>query len=270
MAIALARHLKAEILSADSRQLYAELSIGVARPEPEELRLVKHHFIGNISISEDYTAGRYGREARTFAQNYLQQYEHLVVCGGTGLYIKAFLEGIDRNPANEEVRAMLEMQLENNGLASLAEELSIRNPALAASTDLHNPRRVLRALEWEISGGKKQETGGLPPDWKVVKIAPEMSREILYQRINLRVDNMMAAGLWAEAESLFPQRQLNALQTVGYREIFDCLEGKCSRDEAVEKIKQHTRNYAKRQLTWFRKDPDIQWIERLDLAVLPG
>jgi tRNA dimethylallyltransferase len=269
MAIELGQHLKAEILSADSRQLYAELCIGVARPEPEELRLVKHHFIGNISISEDYTAGRYGREARIFADTYFQQHEHLVVCGGTGLYIKAFLEGIDRNPANEEVRAMLEMQLENNGLASLVEELSSRNPALAAETDLHNPRRILRALEWEISGGKKQETGGLPADWKVIKMAPNVNRETLYARINQRVEKMLASGLWEEAERHFPQRHLNALHTVGYREIFDCMEGKYNFAEAVEKIKQHTRNYAKRQLTWFRKDPDIHWIERLNLSALP-
>ncbi len=270
MAIALARHLNAEILSADSRQLYAELNIGVARPEPEELAMVRHHFIGNISITEDYTAGRYGREAREFAAAWFIEHENLVLCGGTGLYIRAFLEGIDRNPANEKVRKNLEMRLESEGLASLSQELKSRNPDLAAGTDLHNPRRVLRALEWEISGRKKQESSSLPSDWRIIKIAPEMSRELLYERINLRVDKMLNAGLWEEAEGLFPQRHLNALQTVGYREIFDFLEGKCSREEAITKIKQHTRNYAKRQLTWFRKDPYIHWIERLDPGALPG
>jgi tRNA dimethylallyltransferase len=270
MAIELAQHLKTEILSADSRQLYAELNIGVARPEPEELAMVRHHFIGNISITEEYTAGRYGREAREFADAWFKEHENLVLCGGTGLYIRAFLEGIDRSPADEAIRTKLESRLKTEGLAALAAELLARNPALASATDLQNPRRVLRALEWQISGGSVQHATSLPPDWKVVKLAPQMERELLYERINQRVDKMLATGLWQEAELLFPQRHLNALQTVGYREIFDCLEGKCSREEAIEKIKQHTRNYAKRQLTWFRKDTSIQWIKRLDLAALPG
>jgi tRNA dimethylallyltransferase len=268
MAIALARHFNAEILSADSRQLFKELRIGVARPEPEELSLVKHHFIASISIKEAYSAGQFGREAREFAHFYFKDHEHLVVCGGTGLYIKAFLEGIDRSPANEQVRMELDSRLQLEGLRSLAEEFGKRNPELAAKTDLNNPRRVIRALEWLLSGSQEQDPDFLHPDWNIVKLAPEMSREFLYERINLRVEKMIQAGLWEEAESLFPLRHLNALQTVGYKEIFDCLEGKCSREEAIEKIKQHSRNYAKRQLTWFRKDPEIKWINNLDLNAL--
>jgi tRNA dimethylallyltransferase len=192
-----------------------------------------------------------------------------VLCGGTGLYIRAFLEGIDRNPAEAALRQSLSLQLESEGLPALAEELKKRNPELAEKTDLFNPRRVLRALEWQISGAKNQEADALPEDWKVIKMAPDLSREMLYKRINLRVEKMLEAGLWEEAENLFPQRHLNALQTVGYREIFDFMEGHCSREVAIEKIKQHSRNYAKRQLTWFRKDPEIHWIRSLDVLALP-
>lgn len=263
LAIELARMVSAEILSADSRQLYSELNIGVARPSPEELAAVKHHFIGSISINENYSAGRFGREARAFAENYFLRNDHLVVCGGTGLYLASFLEGIDRAEASPGLRATLQDRLAMEGLDTLAEELKSRNPDLAASTELLNPRRVVRALEWELSGRPEASAPGLPSGWRIIKMAPEMSREELYNRINLRVDVMMKNGLWEEASALFPQRHLNALHTVGYSEIFDCIEGNCTREQAVDKIKQHSRNYAKRQLTWFRKDPQVVWLKNL-------
>jgi tRNA dimethylallyltransferase len=265
MAIHLASKLGCEILSADSRQIYRELNIGVARPEPEELAAVKHHFIGHISITESYSAGRYGHEARIFAEQYFQQQDHLVLCGGTGLYLKAFLDGLDRQAANEELRQQLQKRLENEGLENLSSELKLLHPETAASTDLKNPRRVLRALEI-IIGGQHQDTrpqepiSFLPESWQMRKFAPAMERQELYHRINQRTEQMLAKGLWEEAEALFEYRELNALQTVGYREIFDCMEGKITRLEAIEKIKQHTRNYAKRQLTWFRRDDAVCWI----------
>ncbi len=269
LAIELAQRLSAEILSADSRQLYSALNIGVARPDPEELAAVPHHFIANTDIREEYSAGRFGREARIFALEYFREKDHLVVCGGTGLYIRAMLEGIDRAAADPALRESLQIRLEKEGPEALAVELQMADPELAANTDLHNPRRIIRALEWHLSGSPALSVPGIPDDWKIMKMAPEQSREELYSRINLRVDRMMEQGLWEEAEALFPMRHLNALHTVGYREIFDCMEGKCSRTEAIEKIKQHSRNYAKRQLTWFRKDPDIVWIKSLRDSRIP-
>jgi tRNA dimethylallyltransferase len=261
MAIRLAKHLNTEILSADSRQLYRELNIGVARPSRDELAAVRHHFIASVSVEEAYSAGRFAREARTFADEFLRQHDALVVCGGTGLYIQAFLEGLDRQAASPELRQKLQNELESKGLEKLASDLKFLAPGMAAETDLQNPRRVLRALEWHYAGSTGRRAEALPSGWRIVKLAPEIPREELYERINRRVDQMLELGLWEEAVSLVEKRHLNALQTVGYREIFDCLEGKISKEEAVDKIKQHTRNYAKRQLTWFRKDSEIVWVK---------
>lgn len=263
LAISLAQRLGAEILSVDSRQLFRELCIGVARPEPEELAAVKHHFIASHSIRDAYSAGRFGIEARALAESYFQTHQHLVLCGGTGLYIKAFLEGFNRSAGNPDLRRKLQWKLAQEGLPALAMELQNKNPAMADRTDLQNPQRVIRLLEWLETGAEEYHPDELPPDWKVIKMAPDLPREVLYQRINARVDQMMEKGLWEEAEKLFPFRSLNALQTVGYQEIFDCIEGKISREQAIEQIKQHSRNYAKRQLTWFRKDPEVNWLRKI-------
>lgn len=261
LAISLAQRLKAEIISADSRQLYRELCIGVARPEAHELAAVKHYFIASHSIAENYSAGQFGLEARSLAGKYFEKQDHLVVCGGTGLYLKAFLEGFSRNSSSLEFRKKLQQRLSHEGLEGLAAELQHRNPELAARTDLHNPQRVLRMLEWLAAGAAENLPDRLPAWWRVIKMAPDISREVLYERINKRVDQMLARGLWEEAAVLYPFRELNALQTVGYQEVFECLEGKISREEAIGKIKQHSRNYAKRQLTWFRRDPEIIWLQ---------
>jgi len=265
MAIELAQKHSAEILSADSRQLFSELNIGVARPSPEELSAVKHHFIGHVSVHETYTAGRYAREARAFINLYFKEKDALVICGGTGLYIQALLEGIDRMPVPEEIRSEVAALLQNEGLQTAADKLLELDSDLASQTDLNNPRRVQRALEWVLSGRPETTANPLPNDCQVQKLAPEWPREELYNRINSRVDLMMEAGLWQEAESLYPLQHLNALHTVGYREIFDCMDGQISKEQAIEKIKQHTRNYAKRQLTWFRNDKDILWLEKGNL-----
>ncbi len=269
IAIELAQQHSAEILSADSRQLFAELNIGVARPSPEELSAVPHHFIGHVSVHETYTAGRYAREARAFMDDYFKEKDSLVICGGTGLYIQALLEGIDRMPVPEEIRSEVAALLQNEGLQAAAGKLLALDSELAEQTDLNNPRRIQRALEWVLSGRPETVANPLPKDWKVHKLAPEWPREELYERINRRVDWMMEAGLWQEAELLYPLQHLNALHTVGYREIFDCMDGQISKKEAIEKIKQHTRNYAKRQLTWFRKDKDIFWLDKGNLKDIP-
>ena len=269
IAIELAQQHSAEILSADSRQLFSELNIGVARPSPKELSAVKHHFIGHVSVHETYTAGRYAREARAFMDLYFKEKDALVICGGTGLYIQALLEGIDRMPVPEEIRSEVAALLQNEGLQAAAGTLLALDSELAKQTDLNNPRRVQRALEWVLSGRPETVANPIPEDWKVHKLAPEWPREELYNRINRRVDLMMEAGLWQEAESLYPIQHLNALHTVGYREIFDCMDGQISKEQAIEKIKQHTRNYAKRQLTWFGKDKDIVWLEKGNLKDIP-
>ncbi len=269
-AIQLAQVRKAEILSSDSRQIYKELVIGVARPEPAELAAVPHHFIGTVSIEEEYTVGRFAREAREWIEIYFQTHDDLVICGGTGLYLKALLEGVDRMPVPEEIRLEVQEMLDREGLYFLTQKLREADPDLFETIELTNPRRVQRALEWVLAGKPEKKTPDWPPIWNVQKLAPDVSRDILYDRINLRVDQMMEKGLWEEAQSLFPFRHLNALKTVGYQELFEAISGLITKEKAVELIKQHTRNYAKRQLTWFRKEEGIRWVKPEDQAAILG
>lgn len=267
-AIQLAQVRNAEILSADSRQIYKELVIGVARPEPEELAAVPHHFICAVSIEEEYTVGRFAREAREWMEIYFQSHDDLVICGGTGLYIKALLEGVDRMPVPEEIRLEVQEMLDREGLYFLTQKLREADPELFETIELTNPRRVQRALEWVLAGKPEKKAPDWPQNWNVMKVAPDISRDILYDRINLRVNQMMEKGLWEEAQSLFPFRDLNALKTVGYQEIFEAMSGLITKERAVELIKQHTRNYAKRQLTWFRKEEGIRWVKPEDQAAI--
>ncbi len=269
-AIQLAQVRKAEILSSDSRQIYKELVIGVARPEPAELAAVPHHFIGTVSIEEEYTVGRFAREAREWMEIYFQTHDDLVICGGTGLYLKALLEGVDRMPVPEEIRLEVQEMLDREGLYFLTQKLREADPDLFETIELTNPRRVQRALEWVLAGKPEKKAPDWPQNWNVQKLAPDVSRDILYDRINLRVDQMMEKGLWEEAQSLFPFRDLNALKTVGYQEIFEAIDGLITKEKAVELIKQHTRNYAKRQLTWFRKEEGIRWVKPEDQAAILG
>jgi len=261
LAVALAQDLGTEILSADSRQVFQELNIGVSKPEASELAAIKHHFIGHVSINEDYTAGRFGKEAKEFLNTFFQNHESIVICGGTGLYIKALTEGLDRPPVSDYIRDEVNELLEEHGLAFLATMLEEKDPELAAQTNLLNPRRVQRMLEWVMADKPVSPTQEWPSDWKIIKVAIEIPREELYKRIDQRVDKMLAKGLWKEAEGFLQSQHLNALQTVGYQEIFEFFDGKSKKENAIEKIKQHTRNYAKRQITWFKKDLDIVWIE---------
>ena len=269
-AIKIATALKTEIISADSRQCYKEMKIGVARPSDAELSAVKHHFIANHSIQENITAASFENEALACLDIIFQDHDQAVVCGGTGLYIKALAEGLDDIP---EVPATVRDQAiaihQNKGVEGLREALLSLDPGFAIQGDINNPNRMMRALEVimhtgfpiaHFQKGSAQKQKGEEPynlagkrNFKIRYQFIQMPREDLYTRINHRVDLMMTEGLEDEARSLFAFKHLAALQTVGYKELFDFFEGKYSREEAIEKIKQHTRNYAKRQITWFSK-----------------
>lgn len=263
-AIKLAQEFGTEILSADSRQLYREIPIGTAQPSQEELAQVKHHFIANRSVEDDYNAGMYERDALALLNELFSKYNDVVVCGGTGLYIKALCDGLDEVPkANSQLRSELISKLEKEGLHSLQEQLKQLDPIHFERMDENNPQRVIRALEVCLSTGKPfssfhQEKKTERP-FAIKKIGLELPREELYKRINSRVDKMVDAGWLKEAKSVFDLRHLNALNTVGYKELFAHLNGELTFSEAIDKIKVNTRRFAKRQLTWFKKDEEIVW-----------
>jgi len=266
LSIALARKYKTEIVSADSRQVFREMTIGTARPTEQEWDGVQHHLLGHLSIHDNYNAALYERDATKILNAIFEKHDNAIVCGGTGLYIKALLEGFDEvPPADETIRQQLETDLSEKGIEYLQEELKKRDPDFFAIAEIQNPQRLMRAIEMVMVSGKthtelrKGKKKTLP--WIVRKIGIDLPREELYMRINRRVDEMMQNGLLEEAKTLFPYKHLNALQTVGYTELFDHLEGKIDLEKAVELIKQHTRNYAKRQLTWFRRDEEIIWVK---------
>jgi tRNA dimethylallyltransferase len=270
-AIKIATALKTEIISADSRQCYKEMKIGVARPSDAELSAVRHHFIANHSIHENITAASFEKEALACLDIIFQDHDQAVVCGGTGLYIKALAEGLDDIP---EVPIALRNEVialhQTKGLEGLRDALLSLDPEFAIHGDIHNPNRMMRALEVKMhtgfpiahfqKGNAQKQLEEEQPNRSVGKRHfriryqyIQKPREELYSSINNRVDKMMSEGLEDEARTLFEYKDLSALQTVGYKELFDFFEGKYSREEAVEKIKQHTRNYAKRQITWFNR-----------------
>ena len=264
VAIELARHWKTEIISADSRQCFKELNIGVARPSDEELRTVKHHFVASHSIQQEINAGGFEEYALEKVNGLFQNHDVVVMVGGTGLYIKAFCEGLDEIPTVKPgIRAGIMMQFKEKGLTWLKEEIKLKDPEFYKTGEIQNPQRLMRALEViESTGrsvlyfrkGKKRER-----DFNIVKIGLELPKEQLHDNINARVDRMIKMGLVEEVKKLQANKHLNALQTVGYSEIFDHLDGKISLEEAIDAIKINTRHYAKRQMTWFRKDPEIKW-----------
>ena len=261
MAIQLAADLKAEIFSADSRQFYREMSIGTAKPSAIELQSAEHHFIDNLSIQDEYSVGDYEKECLAALDIYFEKKKIAILCGGTGLYIKAICEGLDQFPkVPPSYRTALKEELENNGLSRLQEELKEKDPEYFSQADVHNPQRVIRALEIirftnrSFMSFWKKDMKERP--FKVLKFALEMDRKKLYERINQRVDLMIVAGLVEEAKSLHPFKKKNALQTVGYKELFAHFDGEMGLDEAIELIKRNTRRYAKRQMTWFRNQGD--------------
>lgn len=267
--IALAKHFGTEVISADSRQFYRAMRIGTARPMEHELGGVKHHFLGHLELEATWSAGRFAREAEPVLQDLLAKHGIAVLVGGSGLYIDALIKGLDPLPASDpRLRERLQKQLEARGIDSLVLELEKVDPATHARIDRANPRRVIRALEVCLLTGKpfsEQRSGAQDrDDLKLTRIAMDVPRDMLYQRIDDRVDRMVAEGLVEEARALLPHRSLNALQTVGYKELFAHFDGQLNAAEAIALIKQHSRNYAKRQLTWLRRDASWHWLAPTD------
>lgn len=267
-AISLAQAIGTEIINVDSRQVYEELNIAVAKPSEDELQAVKHHGIGHVPIKYHYNAGTHAEIFRGITQELIQKTGAAVLCGGTGLYIEALLYGMDDLPeVDPDLRSEILDQYVANGIEPLLNMLLQLDPNAGAFVRLDNPQRVMRALELciqlrkplsDIYGNEKvNHFEGVNIEFFGI----DHPREILYQRINDRVDQMVLAGLIEEARQLFPQRELKALQTVGYSELFTHFNGECSEAEAIEKIKQHTRNYAKRQITYFNNRFSTQWIQ---------
>lgn len=262
--IALARFLNAHIVSCDSRQFYREMQIGTAPPSAEQLAAVPHHFVGHKSITERYSCGQFELEALTLLENIYQYSQTALLVGGSGLYIDAICRGIDDFPVPDmNLRQRLQQQLEQQGVGSLCEQLRQLDPEHYARIDRSNPQRVLKAVEVCLQTGRTYTSfltaPRKPRPFSIIKIGLNIDRKALYDRIDQRVDAMMAAGLLDEARALYPQRGLNALRTVGYSELFRHFEGELTLEQAVQLIKQNTRRYAKRQLTWWSKDPEIKW-----------
>lgn len=266
MAIALAKHFNTEILSCDSRQFFKEMYIGTAVPEADELAEIKHHFIQHKSIFTPYSVGDFEREATALLSELFKQHDVVVMVGGSGLYADALIHGLDSFPAvPEEVRNELKTAYQAQGITYLQELLGRLDPEHYTRVDRNNPQRMIRALEVCLASGlpyssflKQHNT---QRDFTTVEIALTAEREVVYQRINSRVEQMLERGLIIEAQDLYPHRSLNALQTVGYRELFSFLSGVYTLDVAIEEIKKNTRRFAKRQYTWLAKNKNIHWFD---------
>ena len=269
LAITLAKHFKTEIISCDSRQFYKEMTIGTAVPTEEELAQVPHHFIQHLSIFEDYSVGKFEREAIDFLSSFLKNKNIIIMVGGSGLYNDAILRGLDDFPeVSPQLREELNKLYKSEGITPLQVNLKEIDPSYYDKVDLQNPQRIIRALEVSLSTNipyssflDKKST---IRDFISISIGLNAPREIIYDRINNRLEIMLYQGLLQEIENLFPYRDLNALQTVGYREFFEFWEKKTSLCEAIEKAKMNTRRFAKRQLTWFNKDKSIHWFDFLE------
>ncbi|WP_187261970.1 tRNA (adenosine(37)-N6)-dimethylallyltransferase MiaA [Pontibacter beigongshangensis] len=264
LCVQLARHYNTVILSADSRQFYKEMSIGTAKPSQEEQQGVPHYFVDSHSITEEYNAGAYEQDVLQLLEKLYQQHELVILTGGSGLYVRAVCDGMDDMPdASPEIRQQLTDQYAQQGLAPLQEQLQQLDPAYYQQVDPANPQRVIRALEVCLASGqpyssfRKQQRPERP--FHIIRIGLNRDRQELYQRIDQRMDMMLQQGLLEEAKALYPYRHHNALQTVGYKEIFDFMEGATDWEETVRLLKRNSRRYAKRQLTWFNKTPAYTW-----------
>jgi tRNA dimethylallyltransferase len=269
LSISLAKYFGTEIVSADSRQMYIELDIGTAAPSPEQLNEVKHHFIKSRSIFDEYTAGKYETDALKIIDSLFETNDYVWLVGGSGLYIDAICKGIDDIPCTDaELRKSLIKRLEEEGIESLRFELGRLDPDICNTLDFRNPQRIIRALEACINSGKPysslRKNFEKSRPFNIIKIGLTMERNLLYRRINMRVDKMMETGLEKEAKNLYRFKELNALKTVGYRELFDYFEEKTSLEKTTELIKRNTRRYAKRQITWFTRYPEIKWFHPND------
>jgi tRNA dimethylallyltransferase len=266
VAIQLAQSLDTEIISADSRQIYQQLKIGVGRPSEQELNSVKHHLIGTVDIAQHYHTADFERDSLKILENIYHNHSDAIVCGGTGLYIKTLCDGIDEMPEiNPEIRNSLNEQFEENGINFLQEFIQEKDPELVAQIDMNNPKRLIRAVEMMIQTG--QPFSSFRIGKKVVRnFIPQMfclydEREIIKKNIEIRVSQMIENGWIDECIQLLPYRDIKALQTVGYKEIFNYLDGNMSLDETISWIIIHTNQYAKRQLVWFRKDKRYIWVK---------
>ena len=259
VAIKIAQHFQTEILSADSRQFYREMSIGTAKPTKNELAAITHHLVNFISVHENFTVGDFERKALEILDHLFLEKDVVILTGGSGLYIRALCEGLDQFPeVPSQVRTDLIEQYEKDGIEYLQKELADKDPDYFKIVDKQNPQRLIRALEVCIASGASYSSFRIKANtirpFKTINIQLEWERAALYDRINQRVDNMIKTGLIEEARKLYPLKHLNALQTVGYQELFDYFDKKITLEEAVELIKRNSRRYAKRQLTWMRKD----------------
>lgn len=265
LTLQLAERLGTEIISCDSRQMFKEMSIGTARPTEEQTTRVKHHFVGNLSIHDYYSCGRFELEVLALLGKLFKTYDTVIMTGGSMLYIDAVCKGIDDRPkVDQALRDSLWARYDKDGIEGIREELVRLDPDYAATMDPHNYKRIIHALEICLSTGQpysalRKETQK-KRDFEIVKIGLNLPREELYDRINRRVDQMMADGLLEEAKKLYPLKELNSLNTVGYKELFNYFDGAWELDYAVNMIKQDSRRYAKKQLTWFRRDEEIHWI----------
>ena len=271
VAISLAQQFTTEIVSADSRQFFKEMTIGTAKPLPEELAAVPHHFINSDSITEPFSVGDFEKAGLLLLEKLFKKHAIVFLVGGSGLYVQAITQGFDNLPkAPPEIRAELNKQLTEEGIERLQKRLEALDPTYYAEVDICNPQRLIRALEVCISTGQPfssyRSHAANERLFEVLTIGLNTERSQLYTQINKRVDNMMELGLLAEVETLLPYRDLNALQTVGYQELFNFFGGIKSLDKAVEEIKQNTRHFAKRQLTWFRKNTETHWFEPQQIA----
>jgi tRNA dimethylallyltransferase len=267
--IRIAEKLSSPILSADSRQLYKGMSIGTAAPTPDQLSRVKHYFVGILSPEEYYSASRYEEEAITLIEKLHKKHPVVVMVGGSMLYIDAVCRGIDEMPTiDDELRKDLQQLYRKEGLDPIRQQLKLLDPVFYRQVDLKNPKRVIHALEVCLMTGKPYSSLRTnlrkKRPFRIVKIGFTRERQELYDRINARVDDMIDNGLIEEAQRLYPLRHLNSLNTVGYKELFDYFDGKYDLNTAIEKIKQHSRNYARKQLSWFKRDQEIHWINLSD------
>lgn len=275
LAIKIAKYFQTAVISADSRQFFKEMSMGTAKPGKEEMDGVPHYFIDNLSIEEDYNVGNFEKDALNLLKKLFQQKDTVIVSGGSGLYVKALCEGINDMPQiPAEIREKINIAYEEKGLQYLQERLKEVDPEYYKIVDLKNPQRLIRALElYEISGENmtyfRSINTNIQRPFNIIKIGLERPREELYKRIDIRMDQMIDQGLFKEAQNLLPFQHLNALQTVGYSEIFSYFNGDYDREEAIRLLKRNSRRYAKRQLTWFKKDQDFTWFHPDDeLSIL--
>ncbi|MGM0375459.1 MAG: tRNA (adenosine(37)-N6)-dimethylallyltransferase MiaA [Bacteroidota bacterium] len=264
LSIEIARQLGGSIISADSRQIYREMKIGTAAPTPEQMEMVPHHLIGTRSIMEYYNAYEFEQEALSIANDLLKMADVAILTGGSMMYIDAFCHGIDELPTvDQRLRDDLQKQYNEEGIESIRRQLKLLDPDFYRQVDLKNPKRVIHALEMCLMTGQPYSRLRTNPrkhrPFGIIKTALDMDRSALHQRINQRVDKMLDQGLEEEARALYPHKELNALNTVGYRELFQYFDGEISKDEAIRLIKRNTRRYARKQLSWFRRDEEISW-----------